>query len=320
MISIILKRGERVSEVTLPQFSYAHSLAETVWIDAKDPTIDEIKEISEKTKIPVEKLIEHKEQELRPHVFDADDYSFIVFGIPTEEKKRISSISIFLFGKHGMLTIRKSDFASLGRLKRLIETSSKKESIFATSGNLVFLLLDFIISDYFYIFENFEEKISEIEERIVKNEKLDKMLVEEIFKIKKTLLYFHKAMIANRDVVTSIEKGYITRVTKKDAARFREVYNDIIQLIDTEETFRDILTSVMEIYLTTLSNTMNEIMKKLTVYASIILVPTLIAGIYGMNFKYMPELEWRLGYPFALIIMAVSVILLLIFSKRRKWI
>ena len=138
--------------------------------------------------------------------------------------------------------------------------------------------------------------------------------------IKKVLIYFHRSLIANREVIAGIEKEYLNEIKKKELKRFRELYNDVIQLIDMSETYREILTGSLDMYLSTISNNMNLSMKRLTVYATFILLPTLISGLYGMNFRYMPELYWPWGYWYALGLMALSVILLFIFFKKKKWI
>ncbi|MCW4026371.1 MAG: magnesium and cobalt transport protein CorA, partial [Candidatus Bathyarchaeota archaeon] len=139
------------------------------------------------------------------------------------------------------------------------------------------------------------------------------------FRIKKTLIYFHKALTANREVVTSIEKQYLKHISKKELKEFRILYNDIVQLIDTCDTQRDVTTGVIDIYLSSVSNLTNDVVKKLTVIASFVLVPTLISGIYGMNFRIMPEIPWAYGYPFALGLMVFSVVAMWVYFKKAKW-
>ena len=133
-----------------------------------------------------------------------------------------------------------------------------------------------------------------------------------------------KALAANREVISSIEKEYVSNIDKKNIKRFRTLYNDVTQLIDTEGTYRDILTGILDVYLSSVSNNLNKVMKTLTIGASFILIPTLIASIYGMNFNTaspynMPELLWNYGYFFALGSMVLSVSITYIFFKRKGW-
>ena len=99
----------------------------------------------------------------------------------------------------------------------------------------------------------------------------------------------------------------------------RDIYDHVVQIIDTIETFREMLSSMLDIYLSSLSNRLNQVMKVLTIIATIFIPLTFLAGLYGMNFKYMPELEWRLGYPFVLTIMVSVVCIMLFFFRKRKW-
>ena len=148
--------------------------------------------------------------------------------------------------------------------------------------------------------------------------------MQHIFSIKKTLIFFHRALTANREVISSIEKEYVANIDKKNIKRFRALYNDVAQLIDMEGTYREILTGTLDIHLSSTSNNLNQAMKTLTIVASFVLVPTLISGIYGMNFVNnspynMPELYWQYGYFFALGLMLFSIIAVYIFFKKKKW-
>ncbi|GAF98229.1 unnamed protein product, partial [marine sediment metagenome] len=183
-------------------------------------------------------------------------------------------------------------------------------------------LLDEVLDAYFFVLDKLEEKIDLIEDHVI--EKPDKISVRNIFSVKKTLIYFHKALTANREVISSIEKEYVADIDKKNIKRFRALYNDVTQLIDTEGTYRDILTGTLDVYLSSVSNNLNKVMKTLTIGASFILIPTLIASIYGMNFANnsqfnMPELYWQYGYFFALGVMVLSITITYIFFKKKGW-
>ena len=163
-----------------------------------------------------------------------------------------------------------------------------------------------------------EDRVESVEDMLLKTQ--DTKIVHTIFSIKKKMIYLHKSLLANREVISGIEKEYVKQISKKDAKRFRDIYNDIVQLIDMGDTYREILTGILDTHLTSISNSLNEVIKKLTVYASFVLVPTLISGIYGMNFRVMPEIYWQYGYAFSLGLMAVSIFALYIFFNQKKWI
>ena len=293
------------------------------WADCINPTPKELKEISERAKINLHILKETVDKEERPKVSDLENYSLIVVRTPWVEHDHIRTTPISIFiskNKNNVITITLKETHSIKRMQQLI----KANKIDLHNGGLsffVFRLLDEVLETYFYILDTLEEKIDKIEDKVVSEP--HKVSVQNIFSVKKTLIFFHKALTANREVIASIEKEYVSHIDKKNVKRFRTLYDDVTQLIDTEGTYRDILTGTLDIYLTSVSNNLNQVMKTLTIGASFILIPTLISGIYGMNFAFMPEVHTALGlkygYYFALGFMALSVLLSYWFFKRKGW-
>ncbi|MBD3314036.1 magnesium/cobalt transporter CorA [Candidatus Woesearchaeota archaeon] len=315
MLRVFEKRGAsgQVKEISLDKISHAG----TVWIDAHSPTKQELEEISKKVDIPVSELAEYDDPDERPRVYEKDMYSEIVFAYPLQSHGvRVAPVFVFFFGRQGILTLHRKEVSSTDRIIKYI---NDHPALMNSSSDFLHYYLDTLTSEYFHIFDSLSESVDRLEANMIRSSQKKAMSTEQIFSIKRILIMFHKSLVANRDVISGIEKGYIKKMTKKETERFRDIYNDTVQLIDVVDMHRDILTGVLETYMTTLSNNMNEVMKKLTAYASLILVPTLISGIYGMNFRYMPELDWRIGYPFALGLMVISVILLYIYFKRKDW-
>ena len=180
-----------------------------------------------------------------------------------------------------------------------------------------------VITDYFSILEQLHASVDQLEDEILNLPRFTQ--TREIRDFKRNILYVHRALTANREVIVSIEKQYLSRISKQEIKKYRFIYNDLVQLIDMNETYRDILTTAMELYLTNISNTLNNTVKRLTGWGGLILIPTLIASIYGMNFhdtasKYnMPELQWKFGYFFALGLIIGSTILLYYYFKKKDW-
>ncbi|MBW2988813.1 magnesium/cobalt transporter CorA [Candidatus Woesearchaeota archaeon] len=289
------------------------------WVDVFEPSADEIKNIAEASKIPKADLKIALEDQ-RPRIVDiGGPFSLIIFGTASFEKGGITTAPMFIYvsKKHNcVITMRNKETKSIKKLERSIET---RDSLFQKgSGYFVYRVLDEILNIYFEVLEDIEKKVEVIEDDVLKHP--DIKTVEKIFQAKKTLIYFTKTMSANREVITSIEKDYLPDLGKKDAAQFRALYNDTVQLIDMSTTYRDILTGTLDAYLSSVSNNLNKIMKTLTIGASFILIPTLIASIYGMNFKAMPEIGWKYGYLFSIGLMIVSVLVMWIFFKKKGWI
>ncbi|MBN4049156.1 magnesium/cobalt transporter CorA [archaeon AH-315-M20] len=293
------------------------------WADCVNPTPKEIKEISEIAKISLHVLKETIDKDERPKVSDLENYSLIVVRTPWVEHDHIRTTPISIFiskNKNNVITVTLKETHSIKRIRQLIKTNKIDLSNDGLSF-FVFRLLDEVLETYFYILDTIEEKIDKIEDRVVSEP--GKISVQNIFSVKKTLIFFHKALTANREVIASIEKEYVAHIDKKNVKRFRTLYDDVTQLIDTEGTYRDILTGTLDIYLTSVSNNLNQVMKTLTIIASFVLIPTLISGIYGMNFVFMPEIHTALGikygYFFALGLMVLSITLTYIFFKRKGW-
>ena len=291
-----------------------------MWADANNPSKIELDQISEETGITNEDLKEAVDEEERPRTSDLDNYSLITFRAPLFKNGNITTTSVAIFiskNRNNIITIRHGDTKSISKIRQLVEAN--KTILFEKGiGYFVYRLLDEILNTYFVVMDNLEDNVDRIESQVIENP--DKKLVSQIFEIKKTLIYFNKSLLTNREVITSIEKQYVNDISGKPTKLFRNLYNDIVQLIDTAATLRDVLTGTLDVYLSSASNSLNQVMKVLTIGASFILIPTLIASIYGMNFQWMPELEWKYGYFFALGLMVFSITGMYAFFRRKGWI
>jgi len=163
-----------------------------------------------------------------------------------------------------------------------------------------------------------EEKIDYLEDDLVK--KTTPSTLEAIHILKRELILLRKSLWPLREAVSALERSDSPLINKSTGIYFKDIYDHIIAIIDTVETFRDMLSGMLDIYLSTISNRLNEVMKVLTIIATIFMPLTFIAGVYGMNFKYMPELEYRWGYFCVLGIMLVVALLMLRYFKKKKWI
>lgn len=288
-----------------------------VWVDCTNPIKDELEVISDKTGIPLEDLKEVLDEDERPRVAEHEHYALIVFRAPVHEghETETTPLSIFV-GKNWVVTLRLRDIVPVDRLHKQSGTA-RLHLVERGPGHFVYRLLDEVLLSYFSIMDKVEERIDAVEVRVFRRP--ERPTAREIFALKKILIYFHKALAANREVIAGIEKEYLKQIPRQDLKNYRNLYNDIVELIDLESTYRDILTGTLDMYLSTVSNNLNQIMKKLTALASFVLIPTLITGIYGMNFAFMPEVGWKYGYFIALGLMVFSVALLYVYFKKKRW-
>lgn len=185
------------------------------------------------------------------------------------------------------------------------------------SGYLAYAILDAAVDHYFVVLEQLEIEIEALEEAVIDETSPDTR--EALHRLKKEMLFFQKQVWPVREVVSRLHKEESDLITEKASVFINDVHDHTIQVIDTIESYRDMLSGMMDLYLTTISNRMNEVMKVLTIIATIFIPLTFMAGIYGMNFKYMPELEWPWAY-FALWgLMIVVALAMLAFFRRKRW-
>jgi len=182
---------------------------------------------------------------------------------------------------------------------------------------LAYALLDAIVDNYFLTLEQISDQIEQIEDDIIDDPTPED--VQTIHELRRELLDLRKAIWPLREIISSLYRGEFPQFQPETLLYVRDVYEHIIQVIDTLETFRDVVSGLLDMYLSTVSNKMNEVMKVLTIIATIFIPLTFITSLYGMNFQYMPELQWRMGYPFVWIIIILTSITLILYFKRKGW-
>ncbi len=187
----------------------------------------------------------------------------------------------------------------------------------AGSDYLAYALMDAIIDNYFVVLEHISDWVEDVYERVT--EEASKSDLDEIRVLKRNLLYLRKSVWPLREVINRLQHAESDLIAAETLPYLRDAYDHAVQIIDTIETFRDMLSSMMDVYLSNISNRMNEVMKVLTIIATIFIPLSFITGIYGMNFVFMPELQWRYGYFYALGLMVVVAGGMLTYFWRKRW-
>jgi magnesium transporter len=182
---------------------------------------------------------------------------------------------------------------------------------------LIYTLLDAIVDSYYGVLEKIGEKVENLEGDLMYSPEPETLRV--IHHMKRELIFLRRSVWPLREIIGSLGKGESGLIGEKTTIFYRDVYDHTVQVIDTIETCRDIVSGMMDLFLSSVSNRMNEVMKMLTVIATIFIPLTFIAGIYGMNFEYMPELKWHWGYPTVWATMAVIGLLMVLWFKRKKF-
>ena len=258
--------------------------------------------------------------EQRPKIDDFGDYLFVVAKMLqyNEQKDQIveEQISLIL-GSNFVISFQEQEGDIFDPIReRIRQKKGRVRTMW--SDYLVYALMDVIIDNYFIVLEKLGEKIEDVEEELLVNP--SKQTLQDTHALKRKMISLRRASWPLRDVISGMQRTGSVLIKKPTAIYLKDVYDHTVQVIDTIETYRDIISSMLDIYLSGISNKLNEVMKVLTIIGTIFIPLTFITGIHGMNFKFMPELEWKYGYFATLGVMLVIGLLMLLYFKRKRWI
>ena len=256
----------------------------------------------------------------RPKIEVFDNYLFIVLKMLSynEEKNVVDSEQVSLImGPGYVISLQEKEEDIFDPLR---ERLRKGKGRIRTVGAdyLAYAILDVITDNYFLMLEKLGEQMEEFEERLLRGP--DQETLKQLYVLKRETLLIRKSVWPLREVVTQLERSESPLIAKGTLPFIRDLYDHIIRIIDTVETHRDMTAGLIELYLSSISNRMNEVMKVLTIIATIFIPLTFIAGLYGMNFANMPELEWPWAYFAVLFIMLVIGAGMLFYFRRKRWI
>jgi magnesium transporter len=255
----------------------------------------------------------------RPKAEDLGDYLFIVLKMvyhdENEDEITGEQVSLIL-GPNYIISFQEREGDIFNQIRERIRNAKGRVRKMG-SDYLAYALLDAIVDHYFVVLEKLGETIESLEEELVTNPTPETL--HTMHKLKSTMIFLRKSVWPLREVIAALERGESPLIEKSTEIYLRDVYDHTIQVVETIETFRDMVSGMLDIYLSSVSNRMNEVMKVLTIIATIFIPLTFIAGIYGMNFKFMPELEWHWGYPAALVIMLILVAFMVMYFRKKRW-
>lgn len=255
----------------------------------------------------------------RPMLEDAEAYIFMILKNLSFDKEALEinseHVSLVLGENYIISFEEKEDHVFDIIRNRLRKETGRIRK--AGADYLAYTLVDAIVDHYFIILEEFCETIDRIEEQLIDDSNPD--MLKTIHQLKRDLIFLRRSVWPLREIINGLERSESSLIDDSTGIYLRDVCDHTIQVIDTIETYRDVVTGMLEIYMTSISNRMNQVMRVLTVIATIFIPLTFIAGIYGMNFDYMPELHWRLGYYAVLIFMVIVGVGMGVYFKTKKW-
>lgn len=255
----------------------------------------------------------------RPKVEDYDKQLFIVVRSLSwdEQREEIEEeqLSIVL-GDHYVISFQEQPGDEFDPIRARIRNG--KGAIRTRGADyLAYQLIDAIVDEYFTLLEKVGDRLAELENEVMTRP--DQATIHEIHHLKRELLVMRKAVWPARDLLNSLIRDDCSLVSDHTRIFLRDAYDHAVQVIDTLETMRDLVSGLIDLYLSSVSNRLNEVMKLLTMIATIFIPLTFIAGVYGMNFDTMPELRWRWGYPLVMGIMAAIGVGMLLWFRRKSW-
>jgi magnesium transporter len=255
----------------------------------------------------------------RPKMEDYGEYLYIVLRMLdyNDQSSEIEAEQISLIlGSNFVFSFQEREGDTFNPIRERIR-SNKGRIRKMGADYLAYALLDSIVDNYFIILEKLGEEIEFLEEKLVIRPTPE--ILQTIHGLRRDMIFLRKAVWPLREVISALERRESLLIKESTRIYLKDVYDHTIQAIDNIETYRDMVSGMLDIYLSSVSNRLNSVMKVLTIITTIFMPLTFLAGIYGMNFKYMPELEWRWGYPAVLLVMVGTGVSMLLYFRKKKW-
>ena len=255
----------------------------------------------------------------RPKMEDYEDHIFLLLKVfvlgNRNHDEKIQQVSLVL-GSNFVISFQEKESGVFDPVRDRIRKDKGRLRKLGPDY-LAYALIDSIVDGYFGFLEKLGDEIEFLEDELVTDPKRE--ILQKIHSLKREMIFIRKSVWPLREVVNGLERLETPLIKETTDVFLRDVYDHTIQVIDSVETLRDVLSGMLETYLSSVSNRMNEVMKVLTIIATIFIPLTFIAGVYGMNFKFMPELEWRGGYFVIVGVMVAMAVVMLIFFRKKKW-
>ena len=318
MITVRTYRGGKAHEHADPASiaTLASGQDGLLWVDLVDPDDDDLDCIQQQFELHPLALEDVRKHHQRPKLEQYPTHAFVV-----AYSGGMQEVDLFV-GDHWLVTVREhdedgrawDDTGARARFERLTPDV-------ASVGFLLYVLLDELVDDYFAATDAAEDVLEEVEDDIFLGAPEQMRSVHErLFEVRRRLVQFRRIVVPLRDVVAALLRGEVKAVDEATRVHLQDVYDHVLRLVDQLDAHRELVNNAVDANLAMMSNRMNEVMKRMTSWGALLLGSTLVAGIYGMNFEHIPELEWRFGYPFALALMGTLTFIGYRYFKGKDWI
>jgi magnesium transporter len=255
----------------------------------------------------------------RPKMEDYGEYLYLVFKMISNGKGKeiVTEQTSVILGPNFVLSLQEGAEGDVFNVIRDRLRNNKGRIRKLGSDYLAYSFLDAVVDNYFVVLEKLGDKIEALETELIENP--TQKTVQKLYRLKRELIFLHNAVWPLREVVNGLAKNESPLIRETTVPYLRDVYDHVIHVIDSVDIYREMISSMLDLYLSSVSNRLNAVMKVLTIIATIFMPLTFLVGVYGMNFKYLPELEWHYGYPLLWLVMIGIAGLMLYYFKKKKW-
>ena len=289
-----------------------------IWVESENPSKEELIFIKEAFKLHPLTVEDCVNTNARPKIDQFPSYLFLTLHAAgyNQASLKVKTLELNIcVGKNFLLTIHMDPIPSINTTW---ERCEKNVNIMCSSSdNLLYHVIDSLVDNYFPVIDMLDTRIDKIENEVFSDPR--ESTLKHIFSVKNDILFLRRVIAPQRETINLLAKGEHFFIEPSTGIYFRDISDNLMFILDTIDTYRDTVASALDAYLSNITNKTNEIMRTLTVIATIMMPLTLITGIYGMNFDFMPELSWKFGYAAVHVFMAIVAGSMLIYFKRNKW-
>ncbi len=320
-LSILARHADgSVEQVTVERIDEIDALiampGTLVWVCVSNPSAVLISDLQREFGLHPLAVEDLRKRNQRPKLDSYEtQHMLVAYEAVPEEPTDLSEMHLF-FAKEWVLTVQFGPMPMVDAALRRFAAGSP--AMGDSVDMLVYLVLDAVIDSYFPELDRLSDRIDAMEDRVLAGD-ADRRGLGELLELKRRLLELRRVLAPTRDMANALLRRDIDIVSDRATPYYQDLYDHLVRVLDQLDLYRDLLATVVDARMTVASNSLSAIMKRLTAFTVILMVPTLIAGIYGMNFEYMPELTWPLGYAFALGLMASAVIVAVTWFWRNDW-
>ena len=320
VISVAYADGRQIGEVDIPDISEVlQQPARFVWVGLHEPDDEMLAEVQKEFSLHDLAVEDAAAAHQRPKLEQYGDSIFVVLrtahidastgGIDYGETHLFVGSNYIVSVRHG---------GSLPYVDVRLRCEASPHLLAKGPVFVLYSLMDFIVDQYFPLVDTFEDKLAELEDNVFQ-QRFTRETTERIYQLKRDLLEVKRAVAPLVDVCNRLTRADVSLIPEDARVYFRDIYDHVIRINEMVDTVRELLAAALEANLSLISVSQNEAMKRLAGWAAIVAVPTMIAGVYGMNFKFMPELDWSFGYPLAVTVMVGACAFLYYKFKRSGW-